>query len=1082
MDGGAPQAPQDRVALGEEGAVKPEPGCEEIRLAMAMNGGVSLAVWMGGCAAELDRARRAGGKKHSGWGSDPDAKSAYDVLADCFGRRLVIDVLSGTSAGGINAALLGGAMAHGRELDPTFLRQKWIELGDLATILHSPAEESPTALMNGKLFHEKLEETFAEILGGSPPSSAARERAQVPYLDITMTDVLGVERRFRDGWGSELIAREHRPRFKFRRREHFTKATLADAARTSASFPFAFEPWRVADRSRVLAGLPGQTWGIDGGLLDNAPIKDALDLIPSRRASAVVRRYFCYVNADPVVAEEEAARAMPTLGQVGGYAINLPRSAPLVDHLYAIRDAVERPLRTAEAQERLLEMGLEDLERVAGALLPTYAKRRTLESLEEILSDPSDAKAIFEQLTETEGHVPWIPRTWRPGREPGWEWGLRPAQRILHLALDVLRSALDQCGQNGAAEDDAKETRRKLLRTRVAIDSRLAQLREAHEIVTSTEATSDPSRIEDESAAARVNAACREATTRAPEARAAVDAGLTELRDCMAAHPKPFEKTPRQMLFGELTDPSTEICCFVRRALSIEVIRRAFASEADIESAEQLHFIQLTPEAPSPIFSTNPIHLSGPASAEQKLTGVGLGHFAGFFRRSWRANDFMWGRLDASARVVDLLLDSPSPDFGEGSEAGRKDRIEARTRVLVDYLVAGSEEDRWLLKETLSAGGVDVEREGLERGLRNAITKELTALESDAKSEDGSRLPLTRALFQRAVQAEILRAELPVLLAESKKDRELGSGTKPLQLNAEGEQESSASRVKAIRELYSKGSSLPKALTADGEEVSDLGLQTITHASFVGLAALRTAGMPMSKYLGFARPPLLAIAGTVATRWKVRATAALGFWAAALFLTSRFVTEDGDATLDFAAVWSPQTLVALVALTGILGFVLVPGLRTRNGLSPVKNFFYAAGLLASGFLLGAVLASIVGDLSVERLFFAPGAERPPEEVLWAVLVLLGVASFARFPLPKRLQKLRPKLERLQRNGRWTCLLLTAVFVVLSAFTVQSVVGAVADSEWQWSPLPWEGIAALVALVLAPVAAGLAVSLGRRRRA
>ena len=32
-------------------------GAEEVRVAMALNGGVSLAVWMGGCAAELRTTR-----------------------------------------------------------------------------------------------------------------------------------------------------------------------------------------------------------------------------------------------------------------------------------------------------------------------------------------------------------------------------------------------------------------------------------------------------------------------------------------------------------------------------------------------------------------------------------------------------------------------------------------------------------------------------------------------------------------------------------------------------------------------------------------------------------------------------------------------------------------------------------------------------------------------------------------------------------------------------------------------------------------------------------------------------------------
>jgi hypothetical protein len=40
-----------------------------------------------------------------------------------------------------------------------------------------------------------------------------------------------------------------------------------------------------------------------------------------------------------------------------------------------------------------------------------------------------------------------------------------------------------------------------------------------------------------------------------------------------------------------------------------------------------------------------------------KLYGLQLGHFAGFVRRSWRANDWMFGRLDGAARIVDLLLD-----------------------------------------------------------------------------------------------------------------------------------------------------------------------------------------------------------------------------------------------------------------------------------------------------------------------------------------------------------------------------------------------------------------------------------------
>jgi hypothetical protein len=246
----------------------------------------------------------------------------------------------------------------------------------------------------------------------------------------------------------------------------------------------------------------------------------------------------------------------------------------------------------------------------------------------------------------------------------------------------------------------------------------------------------------------------------------------------------------------------------------------------------------------------------------------------------------------------------------------------------------------------------------------------------------------------------------------------------------------------------------------------------------------------MSKYLGFARPPLLAIAGTVARRWWVRATAALGFWAAALFLASRIVTEpfnpDGSklekakVPLEFEAVWTPGTLLMITALLGVIGFVLVPGLRARNGLSPVKNFVFGLGLALSGGFLAGALAMIVQGLNLDRVLFTPGGENPPEWILWAVLALLGVAAFARFPLPKQLEKLRPTLARLSRHGAWTCGLLALVFAVLSAFTVQSVVGSAWESIVHHEASRWRGIASLVALVGAPLAAGFAVSLGRRR--
>ena len=39
------------------------------------------------------------------------------------------------------------------------------------------------------------------------------------------------------------------------------------------------------------------------------------------------------------------------------------------------------------------------------------------------------------------------------------------------------------------------------------------------------------------------------------------------------------------------------------------------------------------------------------------LAGIRYGHFGGFLRQSWRLSDWMWGRLDGSRRMIDMLLD-----------------------------------------------------------------------------------------------------------------------------------------------------------------------------------------------------------------------------------------------------------------------------------------------------------------------------------------------------------------------------------------------------------------------------------------
>ena len=80
-----------------------DPTWEEVRFAVVLNGGVSLAVWMGGVVLELDRLTRA--------------SDGYRNLLRLVGATARADVISGTSAGGIN----GADTTHARRSDkPTW--------------------------------------------------------------------------------------------------------------------------------------------------------------------------------------------------------------------------------------------------------------------------------------------------------------------------------------------------------------------------------------------------------------------------------------------------------------------------------------------------------------------------------------------------------------------------------------------------------------------------------------------------------------------------------------------------------------------------------------------------------------------------------------------------------------------------------------------------------------------------------------------------------------------------------------------------------------------------------------------------
>ena len=333
---------------------------EELRLALVLNGGVSLAVWMGGTVREMDALVRA---DRSGSGL-PEGR--YAAVLDLARTWASIDVVSGTSAGGVNGALLALSQVNANA-DLGMLRDLWAEQGQLDNLLRPPFRGQPTSLLQGdEYFLPALTRAMSGLTADFEPTH------QDVDLMITTTLLGGALSVTTDGLGQRLPQRRHGERFRFStstemgRTDDFTpervertSQAMALAARCTAGFPFAFEPsfvpvhedasrrserrrneppgverpdmaeWAGWERSpsSMRVSRDRSRFAMDGGVLANTPTREALDAIDRRPARRPMRRIMVLVyphaptfdpddeNADPA---DDAGRAPTVTDSLSG--------------------------------------------------------------------------------------------------------------------------------------------------------------------------------------------------------------------------------------------------------------------------------------------------------------------------------------------------------------------------------------------------------------------------------------------------------------------------------------------------------------------------------------------------------------------------------------------------------------------------------------------------------------------------------------------------------------------------------------------------------------------------------------------
>ncbi|GGI48098.1 putative acylesterase/phospholipase RssA [Agromyces flavus] len=317
-----------------------------LRVALAMRGGVSLAVWIGGAVAELDLLRRI--RLHDVGDETlalvPETAErpltppvlarlqAYAEFLDAAGYdRVEFDLLAGASAGGLNAVVYAVAQRAGTGLDG--LLRVWGRVGGFWGLLHPPGARGILALMQGEdYFRAQTLTALRDIYD----TTDRHPDLVSPYTGVDLSaTVIDARDEFEEdanegrGHFHFVGSDEHLLDNRIPRRlddldetrlsdDHASLSRLALAARSTSSLPGGFEPAQI-DSTTGAAGEPqdaearGMRFAfaahrdepgtpyriVDGAVFDNVPIERALRSARSRVSDRRADRVMLFLDPEP---------------------------------------------------------------------------------------------------------------------------------------------------------------------------------------------------------------------------------------------------------------------------------------------------------------------------------------------------------------------------------------------------------------------------------------------------------------------------------------------------------------------------------------------------------------------------------------------------------------------------------------------------------------------------------------------------------------------------------------------------------------------------------------------------------------
>lgn len=779
---------------------------KELRFALVCYGGVSLAVYMHGITKEILKLVRASRDFHTYTNkADPtvayadvaqprkdpvDTEAVYFELLRRIGKtldlRIVVDIIAGASAGGINGVILARALAHDLEIDP--LRDFWLKHSDVAELMPSHVKAGPWRKWYFRPFVWMFLWKFREDLEGNPELKAKlsmflRSRWFKPPFDgYNLTKVLF------DGFGamgdphesgSSLIPaglqldlfvtvtdfrgyvtdtpihnppvirdREHRQvlRYSYRHwpRGHESSSfdrdglpALVFGARATSSFPGAFPPMQLREidtlitergvswNSRVdflyrnfrpyfLANQnPGEASFIDGSVLNNKPFAQAIESIRGRPAYRHVDRRLLYVDPHPETTKDRSSLNVPGFfTTLKGALSDIPRNEPIHDdlawvntynaevrrlqmvvdgarsHISAIAEAIAGdalgPDITGEEIGRYRELANNRARAETGFAYEGYLRLKLTAVIEDVAAmvaevcgyghDTAESArviTIIERWATLTGVFPSpdaLKRPPQPGEPPAWvkfllRFDVKYRQRRVRFvvrAVNHLYTRLSDPALQGLKTDrldyvkaglyDALALLQPMTARAAAIDGKHGLSRRTAEAVKAV--MRDIVRAMETDPLLAVNS-----TAVAQKFEPRITETLASLADEMALE---TDNARTDALLSTLVRGAGAIpalpAAAARELLEHyvgfavwDVLTFSITNWRDLDEFDEIRVDRLSPDDSQTL-------RKGDASAT--LKGIQFHHFGAFFCLAYRQNDYLWGRLHAAERLIDIVLDA----------------------------------------------------------------------------------------------------------------------------------------------------------------------------------------------------------------------------------------------------------------------------------------------------------------------------------------------------------------------------------------------------------------------------------------